>query len=57
MKVLNTYKHDRNKILDINNEICNGRGCQETSNIMIEEAIGKFGKIKLYLCYSCAKKF
>ena len=40
-----------------NKHICNARGCQETSKIIVEEPIEKSRTIKLYLCYSCSQKF
>ena len=57
MNVINNYKSNKNKIQDTNKDICNGRNCEEKSIVVLEESIGKYGKIILRLCLVCAKQF
>lgn len=57
MKILNIYKNKNENILDTNKEICNGRSCHKLASEMIEESVGKFGQMRLYLCTDCIKNF
>ncbi len=50
----NKTKEAKVKYKDI---ICNGFSCDHTNTTRINVDAGKFGKIELWLCPSCAKKF
>ena len=56
MKENKTFQNNNQYKVTKNNK-CNGIRCQETYRIIVEEPLGKFDTIKLFLCYSCAKKF
>ncbi len=57
MQVNKTFPNNNHLYEVTKNDICNGRDCQETFKTIVEEPIGKFRTIRLYLCYNCAKKF
>jgi hypothetical protein len=48
---------DNNQDDNIDRVICNGRNCERRASKTIEESVGKFGRMRLYLCMDCIKKF